>query len=335
MSKIFVFVEQHDKKIAESSLELLGKGRQLADKAKFELAAVLLGDGVKELANELIGYGADAVYVAEHEELKDYRVLPYTRVMADIIRKEKPDIVLYAATTTGRELAPRIAARLRTGLTADCTSLNIDDYEDVSKKKYENILFQIRPAFGGDVMATIVTPEHRPQMATVRPGTFNVPEKDPNRKGRIITCDVGVEEEDKITEIIELVKKKRKIDIKAAKIIVAGGRGVGPDGFGLIKKLADTLGGEVGASRAAVDAGWIPYDNQVGLSGQTVKPDIYIACGISGTVQHVAGMKDSKLIIAINKDPEAQIFKFAHYGIVGDLFKVIPKLIETLESVKR
>lgn len=328
MSKIFVFVEQHDKKITESSLELLGKGRQLADKTKFKLSAILLGDGVKELADEIIKYGADTIYLAEHEELKDYSVLPYTRVITDIITKEKPEIVLYAATTTGRELAPRIAARLKTGLTADCTGLEIDDYEDANKKNYENILFQIRPAFGGDVIATIITPEHRPQMATVRPGTFDIPKKDSSRKGKIITCDVELKEEDKITAILESVKKRREIDIKSAKIIVAGGRGAGPEGFDLIKKLADLIGAEVGASRAAVDAGWVSYGHQVGLSGQAVKPDLYIACGISGTVQHVAGMKDSRVIIAINKDPEAQIFKFAHYGIVGDLFKVIPRLIE-------
>ena len=322
---ILVFAEQHEG-ILESSLELLGKGRELADKAGFELVALLLGHGVKQFAAELIGRGADRVWLADHPELKNYRVLPYTKVIADLISEEKPEIALFAATTTGRELAPRVAARLETGLTADCTDLSMGKYEQGGRSK--SILFQIRPAFGGDVIATIVTPEHRPQMATVRPGTFELSKKDPNRRGEVASCKVELRTEDKITSILRRLREERRIDLKEAKTLVAGGRGAGPEGFELIKKLARLLGAEIGASRAAVDAGWISYDHQVGLSGQTVRPDLYLACGISGTVQHLAGMKDSRVIIAINKDPDAQIFRYAHYGIVGDLFKVIPGLID-------
>jgi len=330
MNELLVFAEQHDKKISEPSLELLGKGRQLTEKAGVKLSSVLLGCDVKEIAGELIAHGADKVYLFEHEKLKDYGMLPYTRVITNLIRKKEPEIVLFAATTTGRELAPRIAARLEAGLTADCTDLDIGDYKDESGRLYQNILVQIRPAFGGDVIATIVTPRHRPQMATVRPGMFSVPEKDVNRSGEVVVCEAEIMEEDGRTIIVDSVKTPRKVDLKSAMVIVAGGRGARPEGFELIKRLADVLGAEVGASRAAVNAGWIPYDHQVGLSGQTVKPDVYVACGISGTVQHLAGMKDSKTIIAINKDGNAQIFKFAHYGVVGDLCKVIPKLIEKL-----
>jgi electron transfer flavoprotein alpha subunit len=309
----------------------LGKARQLADKVEGEVAAILLGHRVSELADKLIAYGADRVWLADDVELADYQVLPYTRVIANLIRRERPDIVLYTASTTGRELAPRIAARLGTGLTADCTDLDIGEWVDETGR-CEHVLYQIRPAFGGDVMATIVTPRHRPQMATVRPGIFGVPEPDPARRGEVATCPVKLEPSDRAVEILKKVKEKRRIDLTKASIIVSGGRGAGPEGFDLIRRLAELLGGQVGASRAAVDAGWISYDHQVGLSGQTVKPDIYIACGISGTVQHLAGMRDSRVIIAINRDPQAQIFKFADYGIVGDLFQVIPELIKRLSG---
>jgi len=323
-------------KINKSTLELLGKGRKLADKIKVALSAVLIGYKVESLAHELISYGADKVYLAEHEKLKNYTTMPYAKVLADLIRKEKPEIVLFAADTTGRDLAPRIAARLETGLTADCTDLDIGDYEDkVSGRKYENVLFQIRPAFGGDIMATIVNPEHRPQMATVRPGTFETLERNSNRIGEIIPYKVKLEDTDFMAEVLEVVRKEKVINLEDAKIIVSGGRGVGSaEGFKLIKELADLLGAEVGASRGAVDAGWISYSHQIGLTGQTVKPNIYIACGISGAIQHLIGMKNSKKIIAINKDPKAPIFDVADYGIVGDLFEVIPKLIERLKNVQ-
>jgi electron transfer flavoprotein alpha subunit len=335
-SGIWVFAEHRDKKINKSTLELLGKARELADRIDVDLAAVLIGYEVGVLANELISYGADKVYLAEHVKLKDYTTLPYAKVFANLIKKEKPEIILFIADTTGRDLAPRIAARLETGLTADCTDLDIGDYEDkLSGKKYENVLYQIRPAFGGDVMATIVNPEHRPQMATVRPGIFSPLERNPNRKGEIIPCKVELKDGDDVAdvaEVLEIVRKEKEINLEDAKIIVSGGRGVGgAEGFKLIRELAEVLGAQVGASRAAVDAGWIPYSHQVGLTGQTVKPDIYIACGISGAIQHLVGMKNSKKIIAINKDPKAPIFDIADYGIVGDLFEVVPKLIERVK----
>ncbi len=332
MSGIFVVAEQRDGRVNDATLELLNKGKELASKAGLELGAVLLGDSVGALANDIIAYGAGKVYLAEHSELKQYRALPYARVITDIIRKEKPEIVLFAATTTGRELAPRIAMRLGTGLTADCTELDIGDHTGFDGKKYDKIFVQVRPAFGGDVIATIVTPDHRPQMATVRPGVFGMPGKDSNRKGEVVKCSVELKEDDKTVTVIESVKKERKVDLKSAKVIVSGGRGCGQEGFKLVHDFAKALGAEVGASRVAVDANWISYDHQVGLSGQTVKPEIYIACGISGTVHHLAGMKDSKTIIAINKDKDAQIFKVAHYGIIGDLGKIIPKLIEKLSA---
>lgn len=336
-SSIWVIAEHQDRKINRPTLELLGKARGLADKVKVDLSAVLVGYEVKPLACELISYGADKVYLVEHEKLKNYTTIPYAKVLTDLIKKEKPEIVLFVADTTGRDLAPRIAARLETGLTADCIDLDIGDFEDkVNGRKYENILYQIRPAFGGDIMATIVNPEHRPQMATVRPGTFEALERDPTRRGEIIPYKVELEDSDFITEVLEVVRKEREINLDEAKIIVSGGRGVGgAEGFNLIKELAELLGAEVGASRAAVDAGWIPYSHQVGLTGQTVKPNIYIACGISGAIQHLVGMKNSKKIIAINKDPKAPIFDVVDYGIVGDLFEIIPKLIEKLKNYQR
>lgn len=331
---VWVYATHRDRKIAKSTLELLAKGRQLADKIHVDLSAVLLGYHIEPLAHELIGYGADKVYLAEHEKLEVYSTLPYAKVVSELIRREKPEIVLFAADTTGRDLAPRIAAKLETGLTADCTDLDIGDYEDkISGKRYEKVLNQIRPAFGGDIMATIVNPERRPQMATVRQGIFEPLERDAERKGQIIRCEVELEESDLVVEVLETVKKERETNLENAKVIVSGGRGVGgPEGFKLIKELAAVLGAEVGASRAAVDAGWISYSHQVGLTGQTVKPDVYIACGISGSIQHLVGMKNSKKIIAINKDPKAPIFEVADYGIVGDLFEVIPKLIEKLKT---
>jgi len=331
---IWVYSCHQDGRIARSTLELLAKGRQLADKIQVDLSALLLGCGVEPLARELISYGADKVYLAEHERLKTYSTLPYARVIAELIKRERPEIVLFTADTTGRDLAPRIAARLETGLTADCTDLDIGDFEDkTSGKRYERVLYQIRPAFGGDVMATIVNPERRPQMATVRRGIFEPLEKDTTREGQIIRCGVELDESDLLVEVLETARKERETSLENARIIVSGGRGVGgPEGFKLIRELAEVLGAEVGASRAAVDAGWISYSHQVGLTGQTVKPDVYIACGISGAIQHLVGMKNSKKIIAINKDPKAPIFDVADYGIVGDLFEVIPKLIEKLKE---
>lgn len=331
---VWVYVEQNDKEISRVSLELLGKGKELADKLETKLSGILLGKDVKDLAQEVIAYGADQVYLAEHKELENYRTLPYTRIISDLIKKEKPEVVIYGASTTGRDLAPRIAARIETGLTADCTELEIDDYEDKQGNKYEKTLLQKRPAFGGNIFATIVSPDHKPHMATVRPGVMDMLEKDTKRKGKVITVKPKIAKDDLVAVVEEITRQKKSVNLADAKIIISGGRGVGgAEGFDVIRKFADYLGAEVGASRATVDAGWIDYSHQVGQTGQTVKPELYIACGISGAIQHMAGMKSSRKIIAINKDKEAPIFKIADYGIVGDLFQVIPKLIEKLDEI--
>lgn len=332
--EVWVFIEQNKKEISRVSLELLGKGRELADKLGTKLSGIILGNEIKELTKEVISYGADRVFLAEHKELEYYRTLPYARIISELIKQEKPEIVIFGATTTGRDLAPRVAARIETGLTADCTELEIKDYED-NEGKYEKTLIQKRPAFGGNIFATIVSPKHTPHMATVRTGVMDMLSKDPNRQGEVIIVEPNIEQGDLAVIIREITRQKKSVNLADAKIIVSGGRGVnGPDGFEIIKKLAECLDGEVGASRATVDSGWIDYSHQVGQTGQTVKPDIYIACGISGAIQHAAGMKNSKNIIAINKDPEAPIFKIATYGIVGDLFKVIPILIEEIKKLK-
>lgn len=331
---IWVYANHQDKKVKKSALELLAKGRQLADKIGVDLSALLFGFEIESLAPKLIERGADKVYLVENERIETYSTLPYAHVLTELIKREKPEILLFPADTTGRDLAPRIAARLEIGLTADCTDLEIGDWRDKKNgKEYEKILYQIRPAFGGDVIATIVNPERRPQMATVRQGMFEPLEKDTSRTGKIIPQEIKFGEDCFFVDILDTIRKDDEMSLENARIIVSGGRGVGgPMGFKLIKELADLLGAEVGASRAAVDAGWISYGHQVGLTGQTVRPDVYIACGISGAIQHLIGMKNSKRIIAINKDANSPIFKAADYCIVGDLFEIIPKLIERLKA---
>jgi len=331
---ILVYAEVYDGKVADHSLELVGKARELAAKGGMGVSALVVGHEVRKLADELIYRGADEVHVVDDPRLGTYKLLPYTKAVAHVLSAISPEVVLFSATVVGRELAPRVAAKLRTGITADCTDVDIGSWTDPSTGRvYENILYQIRPTFGGEIMAAIVTPQHRPQMATVRPGLFPIPPRDGTRSGRVVDWSIELDEGSlNPVEVLEIRREMRKVDLKSAKIIVSGGRGAGPKGLELIRELAKLLGGEVGASRAAVDAGWIPYDHQVGLTGQTVKPDIYIAVGISGAVQHVVGMKDSKVVIAINKDPEAPIFRVADYGVVGDLFVVLPKLIEKLKQ---
>lgn len=331
---IWVFASHQPEKINKSTLELIAKGRELAGKLGVDLSVVLAGCEVSQFADMLVKYGADKVYLVEHEKLREYSTIPYADVVTQLIRQEKPEIVIFPADTIGRDLAPRVAARLETGLTADCTDLDIGDFEDKqSGKTYENVLYQIRPAFGGDIIATIVNPEQRPQMATVRPGTFEPLAEDATREGQIVSCDIEPAESDLTAEILEVIREEKESGLENAKIIVGGGRGVGgSEGFNLIKELADILGGEVGATRGAVDAGWISYNHQVGQSGQTVRPDLYIACGISGAIQHLVGIKNSKKIIAINKDPNAQIFSAADYGIVGDIFEILPQLIAKIKS---
>jgi electron transfer flavoprotein alpha subunit len=324
---VWVFAEQRDGTLTKVSHQLMGKARQLADTLGTMAEAVLLGHNVELLAQELIADGADVVYLAEAPMLEHYRTDAYAKVLSDLIEEKKPEIVLFGATTVGRDLAPRISQRIYTGLTADCTGLDIDESE--------RLLLQTRPAFGGNIMATIVCPHHRPQMSTVRPGVMPTPKPDPDRQGTVERVVVDAAEEDLNVKILQVVKEaRRRVDLEDARIIVSGGRGVGgPEGFEVIEELAEALGGEVGSSRAAVDAGWIDKEHQVGQTGKTVHPELYVACGISGAIQHQAGMKEAKFIVAINKDPGAPIFQIADVGIVGDLFRVVPELVKQLKAV--
>ncbi|MDR3310173.1 MAG: electron transfer flavoprotein subunit alpha [Oscillospiraceae bacterium] len=326
---VWVFMEQRDGVLANVSVELLGEGRKLAGEIGCKLAAVLLGDKVDKLADEIFEYGADQVYYASAPELKDYNTDAYNKVIYEAILKYKPEVFLLGATHVGRDLGPCLAVQCGTGLTADCTKLEIDP-ED---KKLQ----QTRPAFGGNLMATILIPKHRPQMSTVRPGVMEKPKRVPGAKGELITLGVSFKDGDIRTKVLEIVKGLTEIvSLTDAKIIVSGGRGLASgghtpeEGFALLKKLADRLGGVVGASRAAVDAGWIEHSHQVGQTGTTVKPTIYFACGISGAIQHLAGMQNSGYIVAINKNEVAPILGVADYGIVGDLYKVIPEILEVL-----
>jgi electron transfer flavoprotein alpha subunit len=331
---ILVFAEQEGGKLGDVGVELLSKGRELADKLGRALGAILPGNNVTELAEELIAYGADRAYVVEHKGLEVYTTLPYAKAVCDVIRHVQPDIVLFGASLIGRDLAPRVAATLRTGLTADCTDLQIGDYFDKkNNKEYKNLLMQIRPAFGGNIIATILTPDHRPQMATVREGVMRMPEKNPSRAGQVIPVRVEFEPSDLVVRVLERHQAAKKVNLKGAKVIVSGGAGVGSkENFKLIQELAHVLGGQVGGSRAAVDQGFVEKDRQVGQTGTTVRPKLYIACGISGQVQHRAGMQESSKIVAINTDPDAPIFGIAHYGIVGDLNQVIPMMIEAYRN---
>lgn len=338
-NEVWVYIEQHGGKVAEVSLELLGKGSELAAKLKVKTGAVVLGDGVKDLAPDLFAYGADKVYLVQDPGLKGYTSLPYAHAICSVVREYEPQIMLYGATTTGRDVAPRVASELRVGLTADCTDLQIGDFTSkgpAGSKDYQNILYQIRPAFGGNIIATIVSPDHRPQMATVREGVMKMREPDSARKGEMVDFKPTISKELLVSEVVKRIQEEKSVDLKGASIIVSGGMGVGSkDNFKLIQDLAHTLGAEVGGSRAAVDAGLIPKDHQVGQTGTTVRPKLYIAVGISGQIQHLAGMSESNRIIAINSDPAAPIFQVAHYGIMGDLNEVIPKLIETYKSLKK
>ena len=325
---IWVFAEQHEGHLQSVGLELIAEARKLGHTLKEEVSAVLLGsDNIGTMAQELIEYGADKVYSVSDPMLKNYTTEPYTEVIVDLISRHRPEIVLLGASTTGRDLASRIAARIRVGLTADCTGLDIDP-----EKK---ILRQTRPAFGGNIMATIISPNYRPQMATVRPKVFKKQQRDPKRKGEIIEVKAAISEKSLRVKLLEIIKStEKKVNLAEAEIIVSGGRGIqGPENFKLIQELADTIGAAVGASRATVDAGWISQFHQVGQTGKTVNPALYVACGISGAIQHLAGMRTSKVIVAINKDPEAPIFSKADYGIVGDIFKVVPAVTSAAKKL--
>ena len=324
---VWVFAEQHRSSISSVTLELLGEGRKLADKRKTKLSAVFIGHNITEKAKDLIAYGADIVYVADDPALKDFNDDPYSAVLTTLAKLHKPEIILAGATAIGRSFIPKVACVLHTGLTADCTALDIDS---------ENgNLLQTRPAFGGNIMATIITPNHRPQVATVRHKVMKKAVPDQSRIGDIINVKFN-SHGDLRTKVIKTIDDlTQKVNLSEADIIVSGGRGLGdPKYFPLIEELAKTIGGAVGASRAAVDAGWIPYSHQVGQTGKTVCPKLYVACGISGAIQHLAGMQSSDVIVAINKDPHAPIFNVATYGIVGDLLEVIPVMIRKFKEIR-
>ncbi len=331
--EVWVYAEQDWGSLHEIGLELLSKGKELADALNVKLCSVLVGSDLKKHKDRLFHHGADKVYVCDSPSLKHYDTIKYARAIEDLIKKYKPEIVLYGASVQGRDLAPRIASKLRVGLTADCTDLQIGDYKHTDKTEYKNILYQIRPAFGGNIIATIVTPKHRPQMATVREGVMPTPPFQDGRTGELVVQNLNLDNLKNITEILKRVKTEKKVNLKGAQVIVSGGYGVGSrENFKLIREFANALGAEVGASRAAVDAGFIEKDHQVGQTGTTVRPKLYIACGISGSVQHRAGMDQSAKIVAINTDPEAPILGIAHYGIIGDLNVVIPKIIEDIKK---
>lgn len=324
---IMVFIEQDKGSIADVSLELLCKASSLAQELDTEVTAVALGYNIKETLEELGSYGASKVYYIEDKRLSHFTSVPYSKIISGIIKKYEPQIVLFGATTTGRALAPRVASFLKCGLTADCTALKIGDFE-YKKTVYRNKLFQIRPAFGGNIIATIVSPESDPSMATVREGVMQIRKPEIYKKALIIEESCLLGDQDFLTEIIQVIYREKIVNLRLAKIIVSAGMGAAdPVSLELVKKLAVTLGGELGCSRPVVDSGTLGKEHQVGQTGTTVRPNLYIACGISGQIQHRAGMSQSKRIIAINSDPDAPIFKIANYGIVGDLKEIIPRLI--------
>ncbi len=332
--EVWVFAEQEDGKLSDVPLELLSKGRELADQLGVPLGAVLLGSEVSELSATLISHGADKVYVGQNAALDHYQATGYAKVICEMIEARKPQICMFGATPIGRDLAPRVASTMKCGLTADCTDLQIGDHKPAaSDEVHKDLLLQIRPAFGGNIIATIINYDRWPQMATVREGVMSLSEPDTGRTGEVIDCDADLDGMELPLKIIESVRTQKKVNLKAARIIVAGGAGVGSkDNFKLVWDLANCLGAAVGGSRAAVDLGYVDHDHQVGQTGTTVRPALYIAVGISGAVQHTAGMAESARIIAINNDPDAPIFGVAHYGIKGDLNTVIPKLIKAIRT---
>ncbi|MCI0498898.1 MAG: electron transfer flavoprotein subunit alpha/FixB family protein [Planctomycetales bacterium] len=332
--EVWIYAEQHKGHLEDTSLELLSKGRQLAVQLKVPLAAVLLGDRISHLCEQLGHYGADKVYLSEHPLLEHYQVTSYAKVIGGLIDRHKPQIMLYGATPCGRDLAPRVASAMKAGLTADCTDLQIGHHEiKKTGEVFENLLLQIRPAFGGNIIATIINYDRWPQMATVREGVMPLPIPDGTRNAKVIKEAVHLSQSDLSLEILSEHLQKKKVNLKASRVIVAGGAGVGSkDNFRLIWDLANCLGGAPGATRAAVDLGFIDRDHQVGQTGTTVRPSLYIAIGISGAIQHQAGMADSQKIIAVNNDPEAPIFNVAHYKIVGDLNQVVPMMIKAIKE---
>ncbi|MCH5311990.1 MAG: electron transfer flavoprotein subunit alpha/FixB family protein [Prevotella sp.] len=333
MNNVFVYIEIEGTKVAEVSQELLTKGRKLANTLGVQLNAVVIGTGIKgEVESQILPYGVDKLFVFDGECLFPYTSAPHTDVIVKLFKEEQPQICLMGATVIGRDLGPRVSSSLHSGLTADCTELEIGDYEDKkSGKHYDGLLYQIRPAFGGNIVATIVNPDHRPQMATVRSGVMQKQVLDENYKGEVVYPEVSeyVSPEAFVVKVLDRHVEEAKHNLKGASIVIAGGYGVGSkEGFDMLFKLAKELHGEVGASRAAVDAGWVDHDRQIGQTGVTVHPKVYIACGISGQIQHIAGMQDSGIIISVNSDPDAPINKIADYVIVGTVEEVVPKLIK-------
>ena len=336
---VFVFAQQVDNVISNIAFELIGKGKELAKDLGVEVTAVLVGSDVKGLADQLAEYGADKVIVVDDPELKEYRTEPYTHAIASVIEEFKPEIFLIGATAIGRDLGPRVCARIHTGLTADCTKLDIGDFPMnpvPGRETKHNQLLMTRPAFGGNTIATIACPDFRPQMATVRPGVMQKAPKEAGKKAVVTEFNPGFTKNNKYADILEVVKAvSNTVDIMDAKILVSGGRGVGsPENFKILDDLAEAIGGTVSCSRAVVDAGWKPKDLQVGQTGKTVRPNVYFAIGISGAIQHLAGMEESDIIVAINKDESAPIFDVADYGVVGDLNKIVPMLTEKIKEAK-
>ena len=335
---VYVFAQQVDNELSGIAFELLGKAKELAADLSTDVTAVLIGSGVKGLVDQLAEYGADKVIVVDDPELKEYRTEPYAHALASVINEYKPEIVLVGATAIGRDLGPRVSARVATGLTADCTVLEIGDFPInpvPNQEQKHNQLLMTRPAFGGNTIATIACPDNRPQMATVRPGVMQKIDPIAGAKAEVIEYNPGFTPNNKYVEILDVVKElSDTVDIMDAKILVSGGRGVGSaENFKILQDLADVIGGTVSCSRAVVDNGWLPKELQVGQTGKTVRPNVYFAIGISGAIQHTAGMEESDIIIAINKDDSAPIFDVADYGIVGDLNKIVPKLTEELKKV--
>jgi electron transfer flavoprotein alpha subunit len=331
MNNVFVYCEIEDGQVAEVSLELLTKGRSLASELNCDLEAIAIGHQLDDVPAQVIPFGVDTLYLADDKRLYPYQTLPHTSIVVKLFEEQQPQIALMGATSIGRDLGPRVSSALHSGLTADCTSLEIGSHTDKkANKNYEGLLYQIRPAFGGNIIATIINPDHRPQMATVREGVMRKSILDPEYKGKVVQLEVKdyVSDNDFVVEIIERHVEKSKLNIKGSPIIVSGGYGVGSkENFKLLYDLAEVLGGEVGASRAAIDAGYAEHERQIGQTGLTVRPKLYIACGISGQIQHRAGMEQSAQIIAINTDPEAPINSIADYVITGDIAEIIPKMI--------
>ena len=335
---VYVFAQQVDNELSGIAFELLGKAKELAKDLNTDVTAILLGSGIKGLADQLAEYGADKVIVVDDPELKEYRTEPYAHAVSSVINEYKPEIVLVGATAIGRDLGPRVSAMVATGLTADCTVLEIGDFPlnpIPGQEQKHNQLLMTRPAFGGNTIATIACPDNRPQMATVRPGVMQKIDPVQGAKAEVIEYNPGFTPNNKYVEIMEVVKEiSNTVDIMDAKILVSGGRGVGSkENFQILQDLADAIGGTVSCSRAVVDNGWMPKELQVGQTGKTVRPNVYFAIGISGAIQHAAGMEESDIIVAINKDETAPIFDIADYGVVGDLNKIVPKLTEELKKV--